>query len=132
MINKLIGNKKISLVSKEMMEVIYNKNFLKGFNYINYYGINNRYIIEFNINNEINSLLILNTFNNNIKLGDNIFIIIYDENNHENKSQLFFQLLNLNNNQIINESRKKNIFSNLSSLFHLKIILIIISIIKMN
>ena len=99
LINVLKNNKKISLISKEMMEVIFNKTYLNQFNYVKYIGKNNKYIIEFVGNNDNKGFLIFNNFNNSITLNSKIFIII----NNESRTDLYLKLLSLNNNDITNQ-----------------------------
>ena len=89
-----IENKiEFKLVSKNLMEIIYKKEYLKKFNYIKYYGRNNKLIIEYQIKDENKLLLIVDPFKlikreifiiitNDVKLYENILSIEYYMNDN--------------------------------------------------
>ena len=85
------------------MEIIYTKDYLDKFNYVNYYGIYyNKYIIKFVGNNDNKAFLIFNNFDNNIELDRKLFIII----NNQNKDEFYYKLFQLKYNDIIALSSK--------------------------
>ena len=83
-------NKKMKLISHELIESIYKKDDLNDLNIIKYYAGNNKIIIEYK-NNDKKALLIVNPLNEN-NLEEKAFIISIKK---EEKINLFEDILNL-------------------------------------
>jgi len=74
---EIIKNKiEFKLISRNLMELICKKEYLKKFNYVKYYGKNNKLIIEYQIKDENKSLLIVDPFE---LIKREIFIIIFND-----------------------------------------------------
>ena len=98
-INYLKNNKQFKIISKSFMESIYKKDYLKEFNYAKYYAGNNKLIIEYQIKNEKNALLLINPLNK-IQNKNEIFIILNQNKDNQDKIILYSKLLLLDNNKI--------------------------------
>ena len=99
LIENLKNNIEFRLISKKLMEIIYRKEYLKKFNYIKYYGKNNKLIIEFQIKDENKSLLIVDPFK---LIKREIFIIII---NNIEKDKIYENILSVH--YIINDDISK-------------------------
>ena len=97
-------NQQFNIISKEVMEVIYRKDYLNNFKHFKYYVKNNKSIIDFE--NEKVALLLFNNFKNGIKFEKNKFIILP---NNENKIDLYKKALS--NELDINNEINENIIS---------------------
>ena len=76
-------NKKISLINKKLIELIYNKNNLTNNETVIYYAGKDKLIIKFKDNNEKNALLLCNPLDKK-QLKNNIFIIVDNNSSYEN------------------------------------------------
>ena len=95
-IEHLNKNKSIKLISKKLIESIYDKNNFKDEHAINYYAGNNKIIIEYKNNIDNKSLLMI--YSNEEKKDDikkNIFILSFD---NQNKKEFFNKILSSENN----------------------------------
>ena len=121
-INCLKNNKKLKLISKQLIKTLYEENSLKQYNCVNYYSGNNKLIIEYKDNKYNNALLLINPLEEN---GNNkkIFLISL---NSKDKYTLFKELLNnhdnlnqeLNNNNIISIEKFLNILKLLIYIYY--------------
>ena len=93
LIERIENKIEFKLVSRNLMEIIYKKQYLREFNYVKYYGRNNKLIIEYQIKDENKSLLIVDPFKlikreifiiitNDVKLYENILSIEYYMNDN--------------------------------------------------
>ena len=88
-IENLKNNIEFKLVSKKLMEIIYEKEYLNKFNYVKCYGKNNKLIIEYEIKDENKPLLIVDPFK---LVKREIFIIII---NDIEKNKLYENILSV-------------------------------------
>ena len=84
-------NKKLRCISKKLLELIYDKNDLKDYNYIKYYSGNNKLIIEYENDNK--AILLIDPFNQK-EIKNNINIILIKD---KEKKQLFENILSSKN-----------------------------------
>ena len=118
-ISYIKNNKKYSLINRDLMKIIINKDILNKFNYFKCYGQNNKLIIESQIIEENRALLLVDPFKSKKNIN-NEFIIIINNNNKEN---LFKQIL-------IQENLDMDIMINKNLIFPFKLYINKIHILK--
>jgi hypothetical protein len=106
LISHLKNNKNIKLVSKKLIEFIYNKNDLKGANCVYYYAGNNKIIIEYKGMNEKLALLSMTPFDEKIN-KNKLFILVI------NKQEKLFLYKNLLSNENDLDIEKSTNFNNI-------------------
>ena len=94
----LKNNKKLIIVSRELIESIYEEDDLKNYNIVKYYSGNNKLIIKFTKNDDKKALLIINPIYENLiqNINNDFIISIKDEEN--NTEEIFKELLLKENN----------------------------------
>ena len=103
LIDHLKNEGNFSILRKEIMEMIYKKEYLNNFKYAIYYGNNNKSIIKFS--NEKFALLLFNNFKDGIHFKKEKFIIFVGNKNEVN---LYVNILSSDFDYIKNEINKKN------------------------
>ena len=107
-IKYLNNNKKIKLVSKKLIESIYEDEDLIENEIINYYSGNNKLIIEYKENNKTNKpLLLINPLDDN-DIKKKLFIILVKE---EEKDSLYKELLSAQDNDGVLQKYNKKLIS---------------------
>ena len=88
-LNCLYKNKKIKLISKKLIEAIFNKEDLKDLIGIKYYCGNNKLIIEY----KDNKALLLNDPLNESEINKNTYIIYTEDKDEKDKNSFFEHLI---------------------------------------
>ena len=88
-LSNINNSKNLRLVNKKLMIYLMNKNYLKDLPIIQYYGGNNKIIIEYKNKNDNKALLLIKQFDENI-MKDNAFILFI---NNQYKLSLYENLL---------------------------------------
>ena len=97
-IKSLKNNKKLIIVSRELIESIYEEDDLKNYNIIKYYSGNNKLIIKFTKNDDKKTLLIINPIYENLIQNINNDFIISIKEEENNTEEIFKELLLKENN----------------------------------
>ena len=94
----LKNNKKLIIISRELIESIYEEDDLKNYNIVKYYSGNNKLIIKFTKNDDKKALLIINPIYENLiqNINNDFIISIKDEEN--NTEEIFKEILLKENN----------------------------------
>ena len=90
------NNKNIKCISKKLLELIFEKNYLKDYHYIKYYSGNNKLIIMYENDNK--AILVKDPLNQS-EIKNNINIILIKD---EQKNKIFKNLLSSKNNIPVN------------------------------
>ena len=100
-ITSLKKNKKLKLIDTNLIELIYDENFLNSLRTINCFCGNNRLIIEFQENESNDILLVINPLDSILQNNCNSFIISLKASKNNKKEvygELLFMNININDN----------------------------------
>ena len=106
-INGIKKNKKFRLMSKKLIQNIYDKNNLIDINLVNYFTGNNLLIIEYKGKNGNNSILVINSLN---EYNNNNLLIISFKIKESEKIMIYNKLLSQEIN--LNQDLKKKLVNN--------------------